>query len=122
MCGIVATLSKDRPVGVSSLEAAVRALRHRGPDAQRTWISPDGRAGVGHPRLSVSDLSPGDQPLGNEDGSIRGVVNGELYDFERIQRELEARGHRLRTKSDSEIALHLYEDHGPRCLEHLRGE
>src|SRR5689334_13628215 len=120
MCGIVAMLSSGRPVDRQALDAGVRALFHRGPDAQRSWVSADGRAGLGHARLSIIDLSTGDQPLENEDGSIHGVVNGELYDYERIQRELEARGHRLRTRSDSEIALHLFEDRGPGCLKDLR--
>ena len=122
MCGIVAIVSNDRPVHEAELGAAVRALYHRGPDAQRTWISADDRTGLGHARLSIIDLSTGDQPLSNEDGSLHGVVNGELYDFERIQAELERRGHRLATRSDSEIALHLYEDFGTGCLAHLRGE
>ena len=104
------------------IDAATRALYHRGPDGQRHWLSDDGLAGLGHARLSIIDLETGDQPLANEDGTIHAVVNGELYDFERIRRELEARGHRLGTKSDSEIVLHLYEDLGPACLEHLRGE
>jgi asparagine synthase (glutamine-hydrolysing) len=122
MCGIVAFLSSDAPVSPEALRRATSALHHRGPDGQRQWISPDGLAGLGHARLSIIDLATGDQPLSNEDESIHAVVNGELYDFERIQRELESRGHRLRTKSDSEIVLHLYEDLGPACLEHLRGE
>src|SRR5437870_1846195 len=112
MCGIVAMLSNDAPVSPQALERATRALTHRGPDAQRWWISGDGRAALGHARLSIIDLATGDQPLANEDGNRQAVVNGEFYDFERIQRELAARGHRLRTRSDSEIALHLYEDFG----------
>ncbi|MFN2427434.1 MAG: asparagine synthase (glutamine-hydrolyzing), partial [Candidatus Binatia bacterium] len=97
-------------------------LHHRGPDGQRQWISPDGRVGLGHARLSIIDLATGDQPLASEDESIRAVVNGEFYDFERIRRDLEGRGHRLRTRSDSEIVLHLYEDFGTDCFRHLRGE
>ncbi len=115
-------LSADAPVAGAALEAATRALFHRGPDAQRCWIAPHGRAGLGHARLSIIDLATGDQPLANEDERIHAVVNGEFYDYERIQRELEARGHRLGSRSDSEIVLHLYEDLGAGCLEHLRGE
>jgi asparagine synthase (glutamine-hydrolysing) len=122
VCGIVAMLSSGAPVSRKSLEAATQALYHRGPDGQRHWISEDGLAGLGHARLAIIDLATGDQPLANEDGTLHGVVNGELYDFERIRRELESRGHCLRTRSDSEIVLHLYEDSGPGCLEHLRGE
>lgn len=122
MCGIVAIVSSDAPVSPDSLRTATHALFHRGPDGQRQWISEDGRAGLGHARLSIIDLSTGDQPIANEDGRIRAVVNGELYDFERIRGQLESRGHRFRTRSDSEILLHLYEDHGDGCLHHLRGE
>jgi asparagine synthase (glutamine-hydrolysing) len=104
------------------LERATLSLYHRGPDGQRQWISPDERVGLGHARLSIIDLTTGDQPIASEDGRTRIIVNGEFYGFEAIQRELEQRGHRLRTKSDSEIALHLYEDFGVHCLEHLRGE
>ncbi|MFN2376348.1 MAG: asparagine synthase (glutamine-hydrolyzing) [Candidatus Binatia bacterium] len=122
MCGIVAICSEGAPVEAGRLEAATRSLHHRGPDARRCWISPDGRTGLGHARLSIIDLDTGDQPLSNEDGSIHAVVNGEFYDFERIQKDLEGRGHRLRSRSDSEILLHLYEDFGAGCFEHLRGE
>ena len=72
--------------------------------------------------MSIIDLPTGDQPIVGEDGRTAIVVNGEFYGYEAIQRELEARGHRLRTRSDSQIALHLYEDYGPQCLNHLRGE
>ncbi|MET0619883.1 MAG: asparagine synthase (glutamine-hydrolyzing) [Thermoanaerobaculia bacterium] len=122
MCGIVAIFSPDRPVSGEALERATRSLHHRGPDARKMWIAPHGRVGLGHARLSIIDLTTGDQPIESEDGRLHIVVNGELYDFERIQRELEGRGHRLRTRSDSEIALHLYEDLGAACLAQLRGE
>jgi asparagine synthase (glutamine-hydrolysing) len=104
------------------VEAGTAALHHRGPDGRAQWISSDGRVALGHTRLSIIDLATGDQPISNEDGSIHIVVNGEFYDFERIRAELESRGHRFKTRSDSEIALHLYEDYGPECLHHLRGE
>ena len=71
---------------------------------------------------SIIDLATGDQPIASEDGQTRIVVNGEFYGYEAIQRELESRGHRLRTRSDSEIALHLFEDYGVQCLHRLRGE
>jgi asparagine synthase (glutamine-hydrolysing) len=109
-------------VSAATLERATQSLYHRGPDGQRHWISADGKVGLGHARLSIIDISTGDQPIASEDERTRIVVNGEFYGFEAIQRELEARGHRLRTRSDSEIALHLYEDFGPQCLHHLRGE
>src|SRR5262245_4262846 len=122
MCGITAVFSRDGPVSKDLLQRATATLHHRGPDRQRVWLAPDQRVGLGHARLSIIDLSTGDQPIANEDESIRVVVNGEFYDFERIRRDLQARGHRFRTGSDSEIALHLYEDVGVHCLPSLRGE
>lgn len=122
MCAIVAMFSERQPVSVEALQHATRQLNHRGPDGQRQWIAPDHRVGLGHARLSIIDLTGGDQPIANEDESLLIVVNGEFYDYERIQRELEERGHRLRTRSDSEVALHLYEEFGTQCLHHLRGE
>ena len=122
MCGIVGVFSPDAPVSREALERATRSLIHRGPDGQKVWIAPHGRVGLGHARLSIIDLETGDQPIASEDERLRIVVNGELYDFERIQKELESKGHRLRTRSDSEIALHLYEDLGAACLAQLRGE
>ena len=122
MCGIVAFFSRHQPISEPALRQATRSLYHRGPDGQRQWISADRRVALGHARLSIIDLSTGDQPIASEDERTRIIVNGEFYGFEAIQKELEARGHRLRTKSDSEIALHLYEDFGLQCLHHLRGE
>jgi asparagine synthase (glutamine-hydrolysing) len=122
MCGIVAAFSRREPVQAAVLEQATKSLYHRGPDGQRHWISPDRRIGLGHARLSIIDLATGDQPIASEDERTRIVVNGEFYGYEAIQRELEQAGHHLRTRSDSEIALHLYEDIGTQCLHRLRGE
>ena len=122
MCGIVGIFSPNGTVVPEALERATRRLTHRGPDGQKTWIAPHGRVGLGHARLCIIDLTTGDQPIASEDEQLHVVVNGELYDYERIQRELEGLGHRLRTRSDSEIALHLYEDLGTACLHRLRGE
>src|SRR5437870_7607422 len=121
MCGIVAILSQHTAITAETLGRATRSLHHRGPDGRRYWIAPHRRVGLGHARLSIIDLTTGDQPIANEDEKLRIVANGEFYDHERIQRDLERRGHRLRTRSDSEIALHLYEDLGAQCLHHLRG-
>jgi asparagine synthase (glutamine-hydrolysing) len=122
MCGIVALFSRREPVSETALQRATQSLYHRGPDGQRHWIAPDRRVGLGHARLSIIDLTTGDQPIASEDEQVRIVVNGEFYGYETIQRELEQSGHRLRTRSDSEIALHLYEDLGAQCLHRLRGE
>jgi asparagine synthase (glutamine-hydrolysing) len=122
MCGIVALFSRRAPISTAELQRATCSLHHRGPDAQRLWIAPNERVGLGHARLSIIDLTTGDQPIANEDGTIHIVVNGEFYGYEAIQKELETAGHRLRTCSDSEIALHLYEDIGAQCVHRLRGE
>jgi asparagine synthase (glutamine-hydrolysing) len=122
MCGIVAVYSRREPVSPAILERATKTLYHRGPDGQCQWISRDGRVGLGHARLSIIDLATGDQPIASEDDRTHIVANGEFYEYEPIQRELETRGHHLRTRSDSEIALHLYEEVGVHCLHRLRGE
>src|SRR3989440_2354422 len=122
MCGIVAILSDRDRVEPEALRRATHSLIHRGPDEQHQWIAPHGRVGLGHTRLTIIDLVTGAQPMANEDGRLHIVVNGEFYDFERIRSDLESRGHQFRTGSDSEIALHLYEEMGAGCLEHLRGE
>jgi asparagine synthase (glutamine-hydrolysing) len=106
----------------SVLHQTTQSLYHRGPDGQRHWMAQDSRVGLGHARLCIIDLTTGDQPIPSEDGRTLIVVNGEFYGYEEIQRELESSGHRLRTRSDSEIALHLYEDFGTQCLHRLRGE
>jgi asparagine synthase (glutamine-hydrolysing) len=122
MCGIVGIFSPRGRVSREALSRATERLYHRGPDGRRLWIADHGRVGLGHARLSIIDLTTGDQPIASEDERLHIVVNGEFYDYERIQRELESLGHRLRTRSDSEIALHLYEDFGTACLARLRGE
>jgi asparagine synthase (glutamine-hydrolysing) len=122
MCGIAGFFSRHLPMSEAVLQRATKSLYHRGPDGQRHWMSEDGKVGLGHSRLSIIDLTTGDQPIASEDGRTRIVVNGEFYGYEAIQRELEGSGHQLRTRSDSEIALHLYEDLGTQCLHRLRGE
>ena len=122
MCGFIAAFSAGAPVTREVLMRGTRAMHHRGPDGHGFWIGGNGKVGLGHARLSIIDLKTGDQPIANEDESIHVVVNGEFYDHDRIRRELLAAGHRLRTASDSEIALHLYEDLGASVLEVLRGE
>lgn len=120
MCGIVAIYSRRNPVSATTVERATKSLYHRGPDGQRQWISPDRKVALGHARLSIIDLTTGDQPITSEDRRTYIVANGEFYGYEAIQKELEQAGHRLRTRSDSEIALHLYENFGPECLHRLR--
>jgi asparagine synthase (glutamine-hydrolysing) len=121
MCGIAGILHADRarPVERRSLKAMADAIAHRGPDAEGFWAG-DG-VGLAHRRLSIIDLSGGDQPIGNEDGSVQVVFNGEIYNYQQLRRDLEARGHRFRTRSDTEVLVHLYEDLGPALVDRLRG-
>src|SRR6516225_8950556 len=120
MCGIVAAFSRRDSISVPALQRAIQGLYHRGPDGQRHWVSQDRRVALGHARLSIIDLVTGNQPIANEDGRVRIIVNGEFYGYEAIRRELHESGHHLSTRSDSEIALHLYEDVGVQCLHRLR--
>ncbi|NNF26548.1 MAG: asparagine synthase (glutamine-hydrolyzing), partial [Gemmatimonadetes bacterium] len=118
ICGIVADGSGSPPTR-SELEAMADVLRHRGPDGEGYYI--DGPAGLGHRRLAIIDLESGQQPLGNEDDSVSVVFNGEIYNYRELRRELTQRGHRFATNSDTEVIVHLYEDHGDRCVDFLRG-
>jgi asparagine synthase (glutamine-hydrolysing) len=122
-CGLVATLNK-RPNAIPSekFDEALAAIYHRGPDHVSRWTNPTGTVVLGHTRLSIIDLQGGHQPISNEKGDITVIVNGELYDFERIRDELQQKGYKFKTKSDSEILLHLYEEHGIDMFPHLRGE
>src|SRR5919201_6713170 len=122
MCGFIAQFSAGPPVTEDSLLRGTGAMRHRGPDGQGIWVGRNAQVGMGHARLSIIDLETGSQPIENEDESMHLVVNGEFYDHDRIRRELQAAGHRFATASDSEIALHLYEDLSASCLRLLRGE
>lgn len=123
MCGFAALFSSSGSVKSEPLAKAAQSLEHRGPDNQSVWVDERGVAGLAHARLSLLDLSrSGDQPLTSSDGSLKLIHNGEFYDFERIKRDLEAKGHSFRTKSDSEILLPLYQDLGTAALSKLRGE
>jgi len=119
MCGIagIADLS-DRPVDGALLRAMTAVQSHRGPDGEA--IVCRGAAGLGHRRLAIIDLVTGDQPMTSDDGSVRIVFNGEIYNFRELRSELEARGARFRTESDTEVILRAYEAYGPDCVRHLR--
>lgn len=120
MCGLTGFLNRG---GAASDGAKLRAsadrLTHRGPDAAGYWFGTG--VGLGHRRLSIIDLAGGDQPLGNEDGRIQVVFNGEIYNYRELKRELEGKGHQFRTQSDTEVLVHLYEELGERLVERLRG-
>jgi len=94
-------------------------IRHRGPDDEGYYF--DRGCGLGMRRLSIVDLDTGHQPISNEDGSVWIVFNGEIYEFDHLRRDLESRGHHFRTRSDTEVIIHLYEEHGVECFQHLRG-
>jgi len=121
MCGITGRFNYDayRPVDRDVLVAMTDAVAHRGPDAAGYYLAPG--VGLGHRRLSIIDLSTGDQPLANEDGTVQVVFNGEIYNFADVRAELIARGHRFRTGSDTEIIVHGYEEWGDRCVDRFRG-
>jgi asparagine synthase (glutamine-hydrolysing) len=121
MCGIAGIIAPDLPA--VDLESAVLKMRgslhHRGPDDEG-FFATDGVA-LSHTRLSIIDIDGGHQPLSNEDGTIHLVINGEIYNYKSLRQELLSRGHHLRTQSDCEAILHLYEDEGESCLEKLEG-
>jgi asparagine synthase (glutamine-hydrolysing) len=119
MCGIGALLD---PAGTASPDAGRRmaaALRHRGPDGEAV-VAIDAATLV-HCRLAIVDVAGGDQPLRSEDGAIALIANGEIYNHEQLRADLEARGHRFATRSDCEVIVHLYEEHGDDCVRHLNG-
>lgn len=122
MCGLFGELSWAEPVSPEPARRAIAALRHRGPDGEGFWRSPRGEVLLGHARLSVMDVEGGAQPIASEDGQVVAVVNGELYGEQAARDALTSRGHRFRSRSDSELLVHLYEEHGLAMFEHLRGE
>jgi len=122
MCGIVGSVvfaghgTADERV----LRRMAAAIRHRGPDDGGVWT--DGCAGLGARRLAIIDLSSrGHQPMANEDGSVHIAFNGEVYNFQALREELEDKGYRFRSNTDTETVLHLYEQEGPDCVRRLRG-
>lgn len=121
MCGIF-SLAATRPVPRDAVERGLQALAHRGPDGQGIWAAADGLHILAHRRLSIIDRATGAQPMHSEDGRVYIIVNGEFYGHDAIRADLSARGHVFATKSDSEIALHLYEEYGLDFVRHLRGE
>lgn len=122
MCGI-AGIHQMRPgpgVDLTDLKQMILALNHRGPDEYGLYR--DEQTGLASARLSIIDLSGGQQPIGNEDGSLWIVFNGEIFNYVELRPILEARGHQFSTNSDTEVILHLYEEFGPACLQRLNGQ
>lgn len=122
MCGIAAIRTPRRDGIQPALNAALTAMHHRGPDDTGVYVSSRMNVGLGSARLAIMDPANGHQPVANEAYGIHAVVNGEFYESDRLRKELEHKGHRFRTGSDSELLVHLYEEHGTGCLRFLRGE
>jgi len=119
MCGIVGTAQVDRRFTREDVRRMADRIVHRGPDDE--GIHDGGSVILGMRRLSIIDLSGGHQPIPNEDETIWVVCNGEIYNFRELRRSLESRGHRFRTHSDTEILVHLYEEHGEEFVSRLEG-
>ena len=124
MCGICGIVERHGPIDRQALGRMTAAIHHRGPDDEGFYVAPEGTqpgVGLGFRRLSIIDLVTGNQPISNEDGSVHVVFNGEIYNYRELRSELESRGHRFATGSDTEVIVHLYEELGPRCVERLNG-
>src|SRR5947207_2340352 len=125
MCGIAGIYAYgpgSAPAERAELLAMRESMQRRGPDGEGLWIAPHGRAGLAHRRLSIIDLSKaGAQPMSTPDGRLWIIFNGEIYNFRELRAELEKRGHRFRSTSDTEVLLGLYLEHGADMVRHLRG-
>src|SRR6266852_5730145 len=123
MCGIAGFVSRDEHRNPREaravLESMCRVITHRGPDDQGTLVND--RVALGMRRLSIIDLAGGHQPMSGCNRATTIVFNGEIYNYRELQRELESRGHRFQTNSDTETIVHAYEEYGERCVDHLRG-
>jgi asparagine synthase (glutamine-hydrolysing) len=121
MCGIAGIFNfrTQEPVSPRLLKVMTDTLVHRGPDDEGFYVS--GALGLAHRRLSIIDLESGHQPMTNEDGSVWVVFNGEIYNFLELHDDLIKKGHTFKTRSDTEVIVHLYEEQGERCFERLRG-
>ena len=121
MCGIAGKLIFDGGARVErqTIAAMLAPIQHRGPDGDGIHLA--GPVGLGHCRLSIIDLHTGAQPMANEDETIWIVFNGEIYNFQELREELLAKGHAFRSRSDTEVIIHLYEEYGDACVQRLRG-
>lgn len=120
MCGIAGLIGYGNSIPPRALiERMCQKLVHRGPDGYGAWVAGD--VALGHRRLSIIDVSGGDQPMANEDGTVHVIFNGEIYNFRELRAELMERGHRFKTQSDTEVLVHLYEDEGEHMPEFLNG-
>ncbi|KAJ7633520.1 putative asparagine synthase [Mycena rosella] len=128
MCGLISAFYSDSVDPPSAhdlrnkLNASLELIKHRGPDSNGVYVSPDARVGLGHARLSIIDVSTGQQPLSDEDELVHCVVTGEIYDNERLRAELHSQGYSFKTQSDSELVVQLYKRDRFNLLLNLRGE
>jgi asparagine synthase (glutamine-hydrolysing) len=122
MCGIVGicSLGDTRPAEAATIRQMLGTIRHRGPDQFGIYL--DNQVALGNARLSIVDLSHGQQPISNEDGTLWIVFNGEIFNHPELKEELERRGHRFTTTCDTETVLHAYEEYGPSCLSKFNGQ
>ena len=122
MCGIAGILNLKGPGGISSdlIEEMIRSIDHRGPDESGIYC--DDWIGLGHARLSIIDLSSGTQPIHNEDKTLWIIYNGEVFNYPELKDDLLEKGHRFYTTTDTEVIVHLYEEYGTSCLDHLNGQ
>ena len=121
MCGIAGMLNfNDKKVSPAILRQMIGTVRHRGPDAFGFYH--DGPVGLAHARLSIIDLEGGKQPMSNEDGTLWITFNGEIYNYPELKEELEKKGYRFATKSDTEVILRMYEDKGEECVKYFNGQ
>jgi asparagine synthase (glutamine-hydrolysing) len=125
MCGIAGVFGYHDTAPPADPEELLRireSMRTRGPDGAGLWIDPDRRIGLAHRRLAIIDLSPGGaQPMATADGRLRITFNGEIYNYRELKRDLEAKGYRFQSNSDTEVLLHLYADRGAEMVHALRG-
>jgi asparagine synthase (glutamine-hydrolysing) len=121
MCGIAGVFNLDgQPVATGLLKRMTDAIAHRGPDGEGHFT--DGNVGLGHRRLSIIDLSSAaHQPMGNETGDVVLIYNGEIYNFQQLRVELEGKGHRFHSDTDSEVIIHGYEEWGEECVNRFNG-
>jgi asparagine synthase (glutamine-hydrolysing) len=122
MCGIagIVNLADAEVIDEEGIRRMLAMIRHRGPDQFGIYL--DRFAGLGNARLSIIDLSSGQQPISNEDGTLWIVFNGEIFNYLELRPELEARGHRFATKCDTEVILHAFEEYGPDCVQRFNGQ
>lgn len=122
MCGICGKINlNNKNVTLNELRVMTDTLIHRGPDGEGFYINKKKDVGLGHRRLSIIDLSTGSQPMSNEDKSIWIVFNGEIYNFEELKEDLVKKGHIFKSKSDTEVIIHAYEEYREKCVKFLNG-